>query len=178
MDAAGRGHRRVAEADHRLLELRVAAGADGVDLVVEPDQVVVGDAVVAELEDPELGEAVAALVHHEVAGEGVDVLEPDRRVVGDQRLPVGPRGRPGRGPGQLEVGAVAVVHDQELVLAGDDRVLEVVLEVGLALGEDDELAGPVLGGASASRMRYSLVVLEPETITRNRSLRVRPTPSQ
>ncbi len=118
------------------MEAGVAARADGVDLLVERDEVVVGDAGPAELEDAELGEALAALVDDEVPGEGVHVLEPHDRVVGDQRRPVlRRRGRDGCGA-ELEVGPGAVVEDQEDVPAGDDGVVEVVLQPLAPRGED------------------------------------------
>src|SRR3546814_8621554 len=75
------GQRGVAQAHHRLVELRVPAGADRVDLVVEADLVVLAHPVGAKLEDAELGEPLAALVDDEVPGEGIDVIETDSVVV-------------------------------------------------------------------------------------------------
>ncbi len=71
-----------------------------------------------------------------MAGEGVDVLEAYGGVVGDQRPPVLRGGGRDRCDAELEVGAGVVVHDQEDVFAGDDGVVEGVLEALAALGED------------------------------------------
>ncbi len=151
-------HGRVAEPHPGLGERRVPARADGVDLLVELDQVVVAEAVGAELEDPELGEPVAALVHDQVAGEGVDLLEPHRRVVRHQRAPRLRLGRLHGRDADLEVGARVVVEHEEHVLARDHGVLEAVLQAVAARGEHPEaLLGPVgveeavLGGGLGAR---------------------------
>ena len=148
-------HRRVAEPDRGLGEVRVAARADGVDLVVELDEVVVAHPRVTELEDAELGQPLAALVYDEVAGERVDVLEPDLRVVRDQRRPVlGRGGRDGRGA-DLEVRAGVVVQHEEDVLAADDRVVEGVLQSLPSRAEDLE-AGVGVPGVEEAVLRGDL----------------------
>ena len=110
-------------------------------------------------------------MHDQVAGERVDVLEAYGGVVGDQRRPVLGRGRRDRRGGQLEVGAGVVVQDQEAVLAADHGVVEGVLQRPRGARRRP---GSPRSGASASRKRYSEVVLEPPATTMNRSLRVRP----
>ncbi len=127
------------------MEVRVARGADGVDLLVELDQVVVVDPLRVEGEDPQLGEALAALVDHEVAGERVDVLEPDGGVVGEQRLPVLGRRRRDRCGAELEVGSGVVVQHQQHVAAADHAVLHAVLQALATLREDPEARLGVLG---------------------------------
>ena len=104
------------------------------------------------VEDPELGEPVAALADHEVAGEGVDVLEPDGRVVRDQRLPLLVAGGVDRRRGEREVLGAVVVQDQEAVLAADHGVLDAVLH---ALRGAGRRRGTRRSGSSASRTRYS-----------------------
>ena len=77
-------------------------------------------------------------------GERVDVLEPDRRVVRQQRLPllVAAWRRPARAATLEVLGAVVVQHEED-VLAADHGVLDAVLDA-LAAGRDDaELAGRV-----------------------------------
>ena len=110
-----------------------------------------------------------------MAGEGVDVLEAYGGVVRDQRPPVLRRGRRHRRDAELEVRPGVVVHHQEDVLAGEHGVVEGVLQALAALGEDLPAGRR---GASASQKRYSEVIFDPDAITRKRSLRVRPTPTQ
>ena len=152
-------HGRVAEPDRGLGEVRVPARADRVDLVVELDEVVVAHrrvvGAVAELDDAELGQPLAALVHDEMAGERVDVLEPDGWVVGDQRRPVlGSGGRDGRGA-DLEVRTGVVVQHEEDVLAADGRVVEGVLQTLPARAEQLE-AGIAVAGVEEAELRGDL----------------------
>ena len=98
-----------------------------------------------------------------MAGEGVDVLEPDARVVGDQRLPArsGAVGATGAVPSSKSA-PVRVVQHQEDVLAADHGVLEAVLErpraraakttpagVGV-VGVEEAVLGGGLGAATRS----------------------------
>ena len=110
-------------------------------------------------------------------GERVDVLEAHGRVVGDQRR-ASPRrpgsGRPAPTPSSKS-GPVALCRTRKTSSAGEHGVLEAVLHALAALGEDPPAERR---GRSASRKRYSEVVLEPAAITRKRSVRLRPTPTQ
>jgi hypothetical protein len=113
--------------------------------VVELDEVVILHTRVPQLEDAELGQPLAALVHDEMSGERVDVLEPDRRVVRDQGSPVlGGGGHDGR-RADLEVRAGVVVQHEEDVLAADGRVVEGVLQSLLTRAEHLEAGVGVLG---------------------------------
>ncbi len=66
-------------------------------------------------------------------------------VVGEQRLPLLVAGGVDRGDGQRVVLGVLVVQDQQPVLAGDDRVLDAVLDTLPPRRDHPELAGGVGG---------------------------------
>ena len=87
--------------------------------------------------DDDATHALAALVAHEVVGEGRDALELHVGAVGDQLLPVLATGVVDRGGDELEVHrVVGVGEDHEAVLVGRRRVGGVVLHALLA-GLDD-----------------------------------------
>jgi len=110
---------------------------------------------------PQAGEPVAAQVHDEVAGEGVDVEQPGVGAVADERRP-GAGVADGRG-GQLEVLGAGVVQDQEPARAiGGELVLDRVLDAVPARGDHGELAA----GSPAPSSQTSLVSLLELEITR------------
>ncbi len=77
--------------------------------------------------------------------ERLDVLQPDRGVVGEQRPPLVRRGGVDRCHGERVVLGVVVVQHEQAVLALDHRVLDRVLDPLTTRGDHPELAGGVGG---------------------------------
>ncbi len=88
---------------------------------------------------------VASLADQQMARERVDVLEPDRRVVPDERLPLLVRGRVDGRDGDLVVLGAVVVQHQQPVLTAEDGVLDGVLHPVPPWCDDAELPGGVVG---------------------------------
>ncbi len=108
--------------------------------------------------------------------ERVDVLEPDGRVVGDQRRPVLGRGRArparcrARSPAPAPLCSTRKTSSPPM-----HRVVEGVLQ---ALACARLNTWKPASGSWESRKRYSEVILEPAAMITNRSLRLRPTPTK
>ncbi len=142
---------------------------------------------VVELEDPQLGQPVAALVDHQVAGEGVDVLEPDRGVVREER-PATPPGAwaraarrrarsparcrcaaPGTGPRRRcrrargsTPGPRGAARSSACPSSGALGVEHVVLAGGLGAGDHDD--EPVGAGASDADPEPLVGLVEDELV--------------
>ena len=119
----------------RLVGLGVVAEADGVDRLVDldvPRLAVAGLGCRVARQDPQRGEAAGAQGEHGRVVEGVDGDEPLPLGGAEQRDPLLVARRVERGPREVGVGGVGVVHDEEPVGGGLDVVLD-----ALAAGRHD-----------------------------------------
>ncbi len=133
-------HRGEADAQRRLLPLRVAAEAGGEQRLVELDLLDLVLALGVAAQQADAGEPVPAVGDRDEAGERVHVLEPRRLAVGDEHPRR--RGRVRRRHGdQLEVLRPVVVQHEQQVLAVQHRVLDRVLDALAARPHETE---PVL----------------------------------
>lgn len=131
------------------MRIRVAAQRQGSGLPTEGQllQRSEGRGGIAEADDADAGEAAATVAEHDEVGEGVDIF--DAQVINSQfaaaqfavmRLSIAACGfgdddvSTGRGRvrggdvDELEIGAVAVVGDEESVFTADDGVLDGVFD--------------------------------------------------
>ena len=119
--------------------LGVPARGDGVDGLGEADVVL----AVVGAHDPQPGEAVPAVVHRQVVGEGVHAQQAGVRPAGNQRGPLG--GPPDGGRRQLEVLRPVVVQDEQPLGAVRARLVgHLVLDALAARRDDGQL--PLRGG--------------------------------
>src|SRR5690606_10764793 len=145
---AGRGDERL---DHHLqgvgLVGGVGAGVDRPDLLLHRHVVAVvhRQAVVAQRQDPHLGQPVAAQRHRQVAGEGLGAGDPHPLASGQHGPPVVVGGGPDGRHGQLEVPVIPVVYDPEALARGR----HVILDPLPPRRDDPELPGRVVRGQQA-----------------------------
>ena len=110
----------------RAVPVRVATQAAGHQFRVEGD--LLGRSVAVAVDRPELqfGQGVPPVVHHQVIGEGVDILQSYVIALGDQGALRG--GVVGGRLYQDEIRCAVVVQDQETIVAADDGVFDAVLD--------------------------------------------------
>ena len=125
----------ISDAEPRGTPFRVGAEARGAEFLVEGHLAEIRfdrDAVdLPQIGDRETRQRISAVGQDQVVGEGVEVLDPALRVVRDQRTTVRRVGDRREVDGEvLRLLPVAdfVVHDDQIVLAADDGVLDAVLD--------------------------------------------------
>ena len=130
VEHGGCGHRGEEQADARLGELGIACRQQRSGLPAEGQLLHSGErrgGLVVEPDDSHSSESASAVADGDEVGEGVDVFDAQTCDLGDHR----PRVRGGVGGGnvdEFEVGAVAVMGDEEPVLTADHGVLDAVLD--------------------------------------------------
>ena len=123
------------QSDARLLELGVAAYVECPGLSAEGQllQRTERRGGIPQEDDADTRESAATVSEHDEVGEGIDVLDAHFVVavgigLGDDDVAAG-RGWIGSGDvDEVEVGAIAIVGDEEPVLTADDGVLDVVFD--------------------------------------------------